>query len=139
MSRSCRGVRGLIAWRVLASVVAGARQVVGQFKFLIHIFGVKLRGPLRLKIRRDEGHVIVDIVPLGLEVDVVQIAHALVFSQAANGPGADERYPAFDTFIFGRHLGIADDVKLPELGRLDADSFPGDKEGAVREPPLQLG
>ena len=83
-----------------------------MLKFLVHVFSVKFRGPFRVKIHRDVGQVIVDAVPLGQDVDAVQIAHALVFGQAADGPGADIPYMGFDAFILGRYLGIADDVEL---------------------------
>ena len=64
-----------------------------------------------MKIYRDEGQVMVpNPVPLGQDIDAVQIAHSLVFSQAANGPGADSPYKGFNAFILGRYSRIADDI-----------------------------
>jgi hypothetical protein len=45
-----QSVGGFIARRVFAPLIAGASQVVGQIKFLVHVFRVKFRGPFRMKI-----------------------------------------------------------------------------------------
>ena len=65
-----------------------------------------------MKILWDKGQVIVDPIPMGQNVDAVQIADALKFGQTANGPGADVPDMGFDAFILGVYLRIADDIQL---------------------------
>lgn len=65
---------GLEPWRVFVPSIARASQLEGQIKFLVHVFDVEFRSPLRVRICWDEGQVIVNAVPLGQDVDAVQIA-----------------------------------------------------------------
>jgi hypothetical protein len=71
----------LITRRVLAPFVAGARQVVGHSEFRLHVLRIKFRGPFQVKIRRDEGQVIVNFIPLGQDVDAVPALKGIGHSQ----------------------------------------------------------
>jgi hypothetical protein len=63
---------------ILAPGITAAGHLVTNLEKGIHISAVKLRGGFGDEIPRDEGQVVIKIVPLGISIQAEQIADAIL-------------------------------------------------------------
>ena len=115
------GNRIVLRW-ILAPGISIFCQVISKVKQPVHVGLIKLRLISIWKISRNVGQVIINAITLGIDIKSVEIANALGFGEAFDGPESDMLELGSNTLPFRSDLVIPNNEEVV-LAPADDEGF----------------